>query len=270
MRIHHLNCGTMRPSLIGDGLVCHVLLAETSDGLVLVDTGFGTHEVRAPKETLHPVMRRLLKPALDIEETAVRQVERLGFTAADVRHVVLTHLDFDHAGGLRDFPHATVHLLEDELEAARNPRTMNERSRYPAQQREGVENWAAYRAEGEPWFGFEAVRDIPGLPDFLLIPLAGHTRGHTGVAVRSDEKWLLHAGDAYFHHGELRTPPASPWLFKAFQLSVDTVRAQRMSNQDRLRELVAEHADEVDVFCSHDPLELTSRASPGGSRPCRA
>ena len=39
MKAHHLNCGTMR--LPGAPLVCHVLLVETDDGLVLVDSGFG-------------------------------------------------------------------------------------------------------------------------------------------------------------------------------------------------------------------------------------
>jgi glyoxylase-like metal-dependent hydrolase (beta-lactamase superfamily II) len=36
----------------------------------------------------------------------------------DVRHIVLTHLDFDPAGGLGDFPHATVHMLADERDYA--------------------------------------------------------------------------------------------------------------------------------------------------------
>ena len=59
--MHHLNCGTMCPwgrrLLNGDGgwlepgrLVCHVLLIESSDGLVLVDTGFGTEDVRNPAQ----------------------------------------------------------------------------------------------------------------------------------------------------------------------------------------------------------------------------
>ncbi len=57
MAIHHLNCGTLCPRggrLLGaDGgwlaeapVVCHCLLVETSDGLVLVDTGFGTGDAR--------------------------------------------------------------------------------------------------------------------------------------------------------------------------------------------------------------------------------
>lgn len=39
MRVHHLNCGTMHPRFVPDGLVCHVLLLETAAGLVLVDSG---------------------------------------------------------------------------------------------------------------------------------------------------------------------------------------------------------------------------------------
>src|SRR3546814_2886084 len=58
---------------------------------------------------------------------------------------------------------------------------------------------------GERWFGFEAVRDLDGLPpEILLVPLPGHTWGHSGVAVQEDGGgWLLHAGDAYFYRGEV-------------------------------------------------------------------
>jgi glyoxylase-like metal-dependent hydrolase (beta-lactamase superfamily II) len=66
---------------------------------------------------------------LDIAETALHQVERLRFSG--VRHVVLTHLDLDHAGGLRGFPDAQVHVLRTELEAARAARSGRERTRNP-------------------------------------------------------------------------------------------------------------------------------------------
>jgi len=55
----------------------------------------------------------LLSPDFREEHTALRQIERLGYHPRDVRHIVLSHLDFDHAGGLDDFPHATVHMLEN-------------------------------------------------------------------------------------------------------------------------------------------------------------
>jgi glyoxylase-like metal-dependent hydrolase (beta-lactamase superfamily II) len=51
--------------------------------------------------------------------------------------------------------------------------------------------------------GFEAVRDLDGLPpEILLVPLAGHTWGHSAVAIDTGDGWLLHAGDAYFFRGE--------------------------------------------------------------------
>jgi glyoxylase-like metal-dependent hydrolase (beta-lactamase superfamily II) len=44
----------------------------------------------------------------------LEQVKQLGFSPRDVRHIVLTHLDSDHAGGLENFPEAHVHVLEAE------------------------------------------------------------------------------------------------------------------------------------------------------------
>src|SRR3954447_15217306 len=79
-------------------MVCHCLLVETDDGLLLVDTGVG------PKNTLPLPFLAITNPTLDIAETAARQVVQLGYKVDDVRHIALTHMDLDHAGGLRDFP----------------------------------------------------------------------------------------------------------------------------------------------------------------------
>jgi glyoxylase-like metal-dependent hydrolase (beta-lactamase superfamily II) len=73
-------------------------------------------------------------------------------------------------------------------------------SAYRPKQWDEVQHWKYYAPGGEPWFGFEAVRDLEGLPpEILLIPLAGHTRGHAGIAIKTADGWLLHAGDAYFY-----------------------------------------------------------------------
>jgi glyoxylase-like metal-dependent hydrolase (beta-lactamase superfamily II) len=58
----------------------------------------------------------------------------LGFSPRDVRHIVLTHLDFDHAGGLDDFPWAMVHLLRRERDHALKQRTWLDRQRFRPQQ----------------------------------------------------------------------------------------------------------------------------------------
>ncbi|MFZ5522089.1 MAG: MBL fold metallo-hydrolase [Pseudomonadota bacterium] len=272
MRIHHLNCVSScplggrlfdgrSPSILQRGaLCCHCLLVETNDGLTLVDTGFGTADVRSPRSRLSGFFLTLLSPDFREEMTAVRQIERLGFSAADVRHIVLTHLDFDHAGGLDDFPHARVHLLQDERDHALAQRTWLDRQRFRPQQWSTQANWVVHRAEhgGERWFGFDAVRGGHGLPDgVLLVPLIGHTLGHCGVAVRGDAGWLLQAGDAYFFHREmdLQRPGCTPGL-RFYQAMMDKDRRARLGNQQRLRELRRRHGSEVRVICAHDPLEF--------------
>ncbi|MEH2069979.1 MAG: MBL fold metallo-hydrolase [Nostoc sp.] len=103
-------------------LVCHCLLIETDRGLVLIDTGFGQRDVEAPLSRLSPFFVYFNRIQRERKYTAIAQIEQLGFSARDVRHIVLTHLDFDRAGGLEDFPEATVHVMQDEFEATQDRR----------------------------------------------------------------------------------------------------------------------------------------------------
>lgn len=281
MRIHHLNCGTDCPlgGALFDGrsvsplgqIVCHCLLIETdAHGLVLVDTGYGLSDVdhphRHPDPRITVPWRMLLNIRLREQETAIRQIEALGFTANDVRHIIVTHLDFDHAGGLEDFPNATVHVMQREYDDATGPRAgIVARNRWRPRQLDGVRHWQRYGAHGEPWFGFDAVRDLIGLPpELLLVPLPGHTWGHAGVAIRRDDgRWLLHAGDAYFYRGEMRQARrrCTPGL-RGYQRLMEVDARSRMDNQSRLRTLSIDRRDEVTVTCTHDPVEL-ERAQAG-------
>ena len=269
MKIHHLNCGSLCPRggrlFGGKGgpwavapMCCHCLLIEGDDGLVLVDSGLGVEDVADPKR-LGFLFTGLIRPRLEVAETALRQVADLGFRIDDVRHIVPTHLDLDHAGGLADFPEATVHVHAAELRAAKAP-TLRERTRYRQAQLSQVTNWRPLEADGEGWFGFASVRALPGTrDDVLLIPLPGHSRGHCGVAVRTASGWLLHCGDAYFRHAEVTPEGAeAPIGIRAFESLVNIDRTARLANQQRLRELNARHGDEVRLISSHDPAELAA------------
>ena len=266
IRIHHLNCGTMCPYsrrlMAGEGghfepheMCCHCLLIETDQGLVLVDSGMGTDDVRMPERLGRPFLAAI-RPQLREEETALARIQALGFRQEDVRHVVLTHLDLDHAGGISDFPDAKIHVFHAEIAAAMAP-SLREKMRYVQAQWAHGPQWVGHRTEGERWFGFDAVRAIDGLdPEVLLVPLTGHTRGHCGIAVRKGDRWMLHCGDAYFFRGEVETPAHCPVGLKIFQSLVQINGKERLNNQRRLRELNAAHASQVDVFCAHDSIEL--------------
>ncbi|WP_395673141.1 MBL fold metallo-hydrolase [Phenylobacterium sp.] len=274
MRIHHINCGTDCPfgGAAMDGrshgplahLVCHCLLIETAGGLVLVDTGYGLRDVREPFPRLSRPFAALLNIRLREEETAVRQVEALGFSSRDVRHIVITHLDFDHAGGLEDFPQARVHLMAAEFQAATEARHgFVSKNRYRPMQFDNVPDWRRYEPDGEGWFGFQSVRQLDGLPpEILLVPLRGHTWGHAGVAVDTGAGWLLHAGDAYFYRDEVRRAErhCTPGL-RLYQNMMEVDRTARLENQARLRELSLDPMAGVRMICAHDVVEYEAARS---------
>jgi glyoxylase-like metal-dependent hydrolase (beta-lactamase superfamily II) len=267
MRIHHLNTGTMCPIgrrlVNGTGsifqrarMVCHCLLIETGDGLALVDTGIGLGDI-ADAPRLGPRWVRQTRPRLDPAETALHQVKALGYSPDDVRHLLLTHLDRDHAGGIPDFPKARVHVHRREYDIAVAHRVAAPAGRYIHAQWQHDPDWTFYGEGGDDWFGFKGVRALGDRePDILMIPLPGHTPGHCGIAVRGRDKWLLHAGDSYFFHGQIANPPVStPLMLGYFQRKADMDRAARIANQERLRQLNASHGAEVVIFNSHDPAD---------------
>ena len=276
MKVHHLNCGCMCPlgGALFDGfskgifahLVCHCLLIETDrDGLVLVDTGFGQTDIRQPGKTLSGFFRALNNIQRRETLTARSRIEALGFSAADVRHIILTHLDFDHAGGLTDFPGAQIHLLQTEINTAQQRHSWLARERYRPGQWGAISGWNGYQPEGETWYGFEAVMALKGLPpEILLVPLAGHTQGHAGIAVSQTQGWLLHGGDAWFYRGEmdLQSPHCTPGLrFYQWMMAMDN--QTRHHTQQQLREVFRRHNQEITFFCSHDAKELHALSAHG-------
>lgn len=280
MRIHHLDGGGMRPfgGRLIDGrpgvfrraeVACHCLLIEHPAGLVLVDTGYGEQATIQPEVWVGQKVIRRTNPILD--QVIARQVEALGYSREDVRDIITTHLDLDHAGGLADFPDANVHVYQAELDAMTGPHGRGERFRYRPVQIAHGPKWIAYGesdSHDDHWFGFKAVRELQGLPpQMLMVPLAGHTRGHVGVAVDTGNGWLLHAGDAYSYHGQIADPPRMPVGARIFELSVDTLRTLRVENQRRLRELLHDHHDSVTVFSSHCATEFQQLRSQAQTPP---
>ena len=102
--------------------------------------------------------------------------------------------------------------------------------------------------------GFEGAQLIDGLDDVVLVPLYGHTAGHTGIAVANEtpagRQWLLHAGDSFSYHGQLETPVRYPLGLRMFDNALQADKPLRLQNIERLREL-AQRGD-VNIFAAHD------------------
>ncbi len=175
----------------------------------------------------------------DVEETAFRQVSKLGYSPKDVRHVVLTHLHLDHNGGLPDFPWANVHVLAAEHQAAFQDRSFKSLIGYDATHWAHNPRWVAHELSEESWFSLPStpVLEEVGRRVFL-IPLVGHSPGH--------------CGDAYVRDSQIDPDqPQSPfpkWA-SAFERALFTSQTVEC-----LRNLVRDYGSQIRVFSSHDPI----------------
>lgn len=277
MKVHHLNCGSMTPP-VSPPLVCHVLLVEADGGLVLVDSGFGLDDIASPATRIGPT-RHFIKPALDADESAVRQVERLGFAREDVRHIVLTHFDVDHIGGLSDFPHAQVHVTAAEAAGAIHSPSWREKLRYRSSQWAHGPNIVEHDPDGDRWRGFAAARELTAVaPGIVLVSLPGHTRGHAAVAVNAGstggpDRWILHAGDAFYHRAILDGAGARagagagaakvPAVLRVFETLVAYDLPKVRDNHARLAELHQRGEPDLTIVSAHDGDLLESARANG-------
>jgi glyoxylase-like metal-dependent hydrolase (beta-lactamase superfamily II) len=251
VKVHHLNSGTLFPIGCGE-LVCHVLLVETANGLVLVDSGFGLKDCADPARRVGP-SRYFIRPVLKPAEAAVNQVERLGFRRDDVRHIVITHFDGDHIGGMSDFPDAQIHVTAAEWFGATHTPSGGERSRYRSVLWAHGPKIVEHNPNGDRWRGFAAARELDEVSaGIALISLPGHTRGHACVAVDAGNRWVLHCGDAYFHHGTVDGTAGMPRALDAFERLTAFDRKLVRQNHARLVELYEQDEPDLFMVSSHD------------------
>jgi len=146
------------------------LLIETPAGRVLVETGIGERidaKIRA--------MRRYEGPWI------VPALSAAGFEPSSVDVVAMSHLHFDHAGGLlaadgsRAFPRARIVAQRAEWEIALDPNPRLVAS-YVQPELELVRDWGA-----EGWA--EGEREL--LPGVSVVPTGGHSAGHQAIVVRA-------------------------------------------------------------------------------------
>jgi N-acyl homoserine lactone hydrolase len=162
-------------------------LVEHPEGLIAIDSGL-TAEARVPRSqrAIAPV------PSIDPGEEIGPRMEAAGLAPSDVRKVVLTHLDWDHAGGLRHFPDAEVLIHRPEWEFAGKLRG---RWRYQPKLWPSTLEPSVYDLDAEPFGPFPESRAVTDAGDIRVVPIPGHSIGQVGVIVETGGGTLFFAAD---------------------------------------------------------------------------
>lgn len=208
-----------------------------------------------PQKRLGTIISKFGTIKNDINLTAIAQIQKLGFKPSDVKHILVTHLDFDHAGGISDFPQAMVHVLSSEFNATQNFNYKN-KIRYKSEQLKQHRYWNFIEPEfGESWYHFSKVQNFKIFQDeILMIPLLGHSEGHCGIAIQQKAHWLLFCGDAYYSHQQLNPKTQLPALEMTERLFAHD-NLQRIQSLKQIQ-LLAQIHPEIEIICAHDPIEF--------------
>lgn len=162
----------------------------SGDRVILVDTGYDMDEATARNR---PIRR-----------DPVAALAPLGLTPADIDTVIVTHLHYDHAGGLHLFPNATLHMQAAEMAYATGPCMCHETLKMPFTAGHICE------AVRRLFAGQVVFHDGDALvTDGVSVHrIGGHSRGLQAVRVRTDLGWLVLASDAahYYENFQARKP----------------------------------------------------------------
>jgi N-acyl homoserine lactone hydrolase len=147
---------------------------EHRDGLVLFDAGMDPAIGSDPnyissaigRFLLHRIFRLHIAP----EDALNKKLEALGFVAADVRKAIISHLHFDHIGGIAEIPQAELLVAKDEW-----PQLSGAKWRQ-----------IEFAPTNDPLFAsFGGCYDVMGDGSMTLLPTPGHTPGSMSMLVRS-------------------------------------------------------------------------------------
>lgn len=225
------------------------LLEHPTAGRVLVDTGMHASIAQGPftrerVRNLGPVGAVMSRDAhMRPEQTAAAQLRAQGIDPAEIELVVMTHLHFDHASALSDFPNATVLVEEREWRAAwARDRHLHGYSTAQLDPRLSYRTLDFSSPAACARGSFERTLDVFGDGSLTLASTPGHTVGHLSLIARLKGREALLTADAAYTLATIRDG-ARPWLMP-----------DRDSFEDSLRQIQAydrEHPDAI-VIPGHD------------------
>jgi glyoxylase-like metal-dependent hydrolase (beta-lactamase superfamily II) len=213
-------------------LALRSLLIEDGRSRIIVESGTGNKYTDKERATLD-VSQRWLLDALNEE----------GIDPGDVDHAIITHLHFDHGGGMTrlaasgkpvpTFPRAKVHVQRQEWQDAIGGYGVMTVTYRP-------ENLAPLDEAGllEPAQGRQVI-----LPGIEVLPTPGHTRGHQSVLIRDEGRTAVFIGDLM---------PTAAHVGLRYNMAYDLDPVGNMNTKKNFLETAAR--EDWTLLMTHDPL----------------
>jgi glyoxylase-like metal-dependent hydrolase (beta-lactamase superfamily II) len=171
---------------------------ELPDGIFIVDTGENAHVsdegyFKSSGYFSNWLNTTQFKFTVKHEDELDRQLYRIGIQPSDIKSIVLTHLHLDHIDGLKFFPKTPV--LVNSLEW--NKPYGDLPTLYP----KGFKPTLIHLDTG--YGNFKKTRALTESGDLIMVETPGHTRGHSSVLLKTDQGYILFAGDVVYHQSQL-------------------------------------------------------------------
>jgi len=190
-------------------------LVNTGKQLILVDAGAGTWWGGA-------ALGRL-----------VGSLRSAGYTPAEVDLVLVTHLHSDHIGGIttqdgkRVFPNANVYVAKAESDFWLSPEIAARAPKEAQPFFQSAQAIAAPYIKAGKWHTFSGPEQI--VDGMLIVPLPGHTPGHTGYEFSSKGQKILFCGDIIHAQRVQLQHPEVTATFDIDQTAAAATRTQLLS-----------------------------------------
>ncbi|MGA4792131.1 N-acyl homoserine lactonase family protein [Nocardia sp. AB354] len=242
-----VDCGIL---LLGTGGVQETIpsptfLIEHDEGLMIFDSGLATAGAGDPAAA-YGEMASAFRIDFPEQYRLDRQIEAIGYTTRDVRRVVLSHMHFDHTGGLDLFPHAQGFIGAGELRYAKTPSNLD-----AAFFREEDIAAAQKIAWNEVPAGYD--HDLFGDGSVTLLSLHGHTPGTLGLKLRMpDESTLVLTSDAAHKRDSVDLIIGMPF---------DVDRPNKNNSLQKIKLLATQPG--TTVWISHDPSDWSELRAAG-------
>jgi glyoxylase-like metal-dependent hydrolase (beta-lactamase superfamily II) len=218
------------------------LIDHPGAGPILVDTGLHASVATNPRDNLGALGARMYDIWMRPDQALPVQLEALGVDPLSVRTVVMTHLHYDHASGVAQFPEATFVVSAAEWRAASEG---GPRQGYRPRQFDHALDWRTIdyeHADVDSYATFGRSVDLLGDGSIRLVFTPGHTHGHQSLVLRLHDRELLLTGDAAYRRQAIDDDEL-PVFF------ADEHRYRRSLGEIRR---YLQHTPNAVVVCGHD------------------